>query len=476
MEQNEIPRVPGGLIYHLFPLGALGAPHELPDADTTPVRGDRTLRDAIEWVPYLRDLGAAAVLLGPVFVSETHGYDIIDPYHVDPRLGTDDDLRALVDAFHADGISVLLDAVMNHAGRSFFAFQEVLTEGSASSRATWFAGLDFSRSGSRGEPFGYETWDGHDSLVKLDVDNPEVSDFLLGAVERWITVFGVDGLRLDAADVISPSFWPKLRRRVDELYHPPAPYRFGNGRFWMVGEIVHGDYRTITGPNALDSATNFECYKGLYSSFNDKNFFEIAWSLNRLFGDDGIYSGRSLLNFVDNHDVPRIASTLKDVSDLYPLHILLFTIPGFPAIYYGSEVGVPGTKGIDDWPLRPALRPGELRGHDGSDGQTVPHADLADAIVGLNRIRERSPALQDGAYRQVFVDHRMLAFQRESDTETVLVVVNGDDTPGRFIPEGTVNGIDLLNDDEAISSGRSTPPGTIVIPPKWGRVIRIDRT
>ncbi|MFW6229154.1 MAG: alpha-amylase family glycosyl hydrolase, partial [Alkalispirochaeta sp.] len=322
--QNQKPApVPGGLIYHLYPLGTLGAPHERSPHDGS-VAGARTLRDAVEWVSYIRELGAAAVLLGPVFVSETHGYDVVDPYHVDPRIGNDDDLRALVDAFHEAGISVILDAVMNHVGRSFFAFRDVLAEGQASPYASWFAGLDFSRNGPRGEPFAYETWDGHDSLVKLDVDEPGVSEYLLGAVDRWITVFGIDGLRLDAADVISPSFWPKLRHLVDELYHPPVPYRFGNGRFWMVGEIVHGDYRTITGPEALDGATNFECYKGLYSSFNDGNFFEIAWSLNRLFGDEGIYAGLSLLNFVDNHDVPRIASTLDDPSDLYPLHLLLF--------------------------------------------------------------------------------------------------------------------------------------------------------
>jgi glycosidase len=364
---------------------------------------------------------------------------------------------------------------MNHVGRSFFAFQDVLAEGRGSSYASWFAGLDFSQNGPRGEPFVYETWDGHDSLVKLNVDVPAVSDFLLGAVERWITVFGIDGLRLDAADVISPSFWPKLRRRVDELYHPPVPYRFGNGRFWMVGEIVHGDYRAITGPEALDSATNFECYKGLYSSLNDGNFFEIAWSLNRLFGDDGIYSGLSLLNFVDNHDVPRIASTLKDPADLYPLHLLLFTIPGFPTIYYGSEVGLPGTKGIDDWPLRPMIRPGKLRSHHQPEGDAVSHPDLVDTVVALNRIREASPALREGSYRQVFVDHRMVAFQRETEAETVLVIVNSDDVPRHFIGDGNITGVDLLNREHVTSPEENTPSGEIVIPPKWGRIIRIER-
>ncbi|MFW5644138.1 MAG: alpha-amylase family glycosyl hydrolase [Alkalispirochaeta sp.] len=472
--QNQKPApVPGGLIYHLYPLGTLGAPHERSPHDGS-VAGARTLRDAVEWVSYIRELGAAAVLLGPVFVSETHGYDVVDPYHVDPRIGNDDDLRALVDAFHEAGISVILDAVMNHVGRSFFAFRDVLAEGQASPYASWFAGLDFSRNGPRGEPFAYETWDGHDSLVKLDVDEPGVSGYLLGAVDRWITVFGIDGLRLDAADVISPSFWPKLRRLVDELYHPPVPYRFGNGRFWMVGEIVHGDYRTITGPEALDGATNFECYKGLYSSFNDGNFFEIAWSLNRLFGDAGIYAGLSLLNFVDNHDVPRIASTLADPSDLYPLHLLLFTIPGFPAIYYGSEVGIPGTKGTDDWPLRPALRPARITGQGEAVRDQVPHPDLLNAIVRLNGIRDRSAALREGSYRQVFVDHRLLAFRRDADTETILVVVNSDDGPQRFTPESRISGVDLLNDAETVLPDSGAPDGAIVIPPKWGRIIRID--
>ncbi|MDA3950731.1 MAG: alpha-amylase family glycosyl hydrolase, partial [Spirochaeta sp.] len=376
---TEHTPAPDGVIYHIYPLGAIGAAHDR----QSPAEGSSSISELAAWIPHMHSLGADAVLLGPVFSSETHGYDVLDPYAVDPRLGSAEELTKLVDAFHEAGIAVLLDAVMNHVGRDFFAFQDVLTHGSASRYADWFHGLDFSSPGPNGESFTYATWDGHTSLIKLNVENEEVAAYLLGAVSRWITEWGIDGLRLDAADVIAPSFWPRLRGHVDALYHPPVVPAFGNGRFWLFGEMVHGDYRQVASPDSLDGATNYEAYKGMYSSFNDGNMFEIAWSLQREFGPDGVYKDLTLYNFVDNHDVPRIASTLTDRRDLYPLHIMLFMIPGVPSIYYGSEAAIAGEKGIDDWPLRPRLLPEMVAGK----------SDLLPAIRRLSQIRHALPAL-----------------------------------------------------------------------------------
>jgi glycosidase len=449
---------PDGLIYHIYPLGAIGAPHDRQLlADNTP-----SITELHDWIPHIRSLGANAVLFGPVFSSETHGYDVLDPYTVDPRLGTADELTALVDAFHAEGIAVLLDAVMNHVGRGFFAFQDVLAHGSASWYADWFHGLDFSSRGPNGESFSYATWDGHTSLIKLDVENEDVATYLLGAVTRWITEWGVDGLRLDAADVISPSFWPRLRGHVDGLYHPPVVAPFGNGRFWLFGEMVHGDYRQGASPGLLDSATDYEAYKGMYSSFNDGNMFEIAWSLQREFGPEGVYRDLTLYNFVDNHDVPRIASTLDDSRDLYPLHIMLFTIPGIPSIYYGSEAAFPGEKGIDDWPLRPRLLPHMV------EEQT----DLLPAIRQLAQVRHDVTALGRGSYRQLYVDHRQLLFARDDpDTgSTVYVAINASDEAAQIPVAVAFQGSDRLNENEHVA----VTGGTLHIPPKWGRIIEAD--
>lgn len=461
MHEETSQPSPHGSIYHLFPLGVLNAPRRAADFDPSKDRSRRSLQELAEWIPHVQSLGATAVLLGPVWASETHGYDSTDLYHVDPRLGSDEDLVRLVAAFHDAGISVLIDAVFNHVGREFFAFKDVLRHGESSSYSHWFAGLDFSKPGPMGEPFSYDTWDGHTSLIKLDTRVDGVREYLFGAVSRWITHFGFDGMRLDAADVIDPDFWPALRERVDALYHPPVAHSFGNGRFWMFGEMVHGDYRQVAFPGGLDGATNFECYKGLYSSFNDENFFEIAWSLKRQFGDDGIYRNVPLVSFVDNHDVNRIASTVTDEGYLFPLHLLLFTIPGVPAIYYGSEFATPGKKGDDDWPLRPSVSPAEL-------GKEPFHrSDLKDEIARFAAIRSTHPALERGSFRELAVTHRQYLFAREGGGETVYVAVNADDVPREIrVPEG-ISGVDQLHGEQIrLNAGEE-----LTVPPKWGRII-----
>ncbi len=453
-------------IYHLYPLGVLDVPHRNHDPvnDTTAaVAGDvPPIRKLVDWIPYVRDLGCDGVLLGPVFQSESHGYDIVDPYRVDTRLGGNEDLAAVCGAFREAGISVLLDAVFNHVGRSHFAFQDLLRRGQSSDYNDWFHNIDFSREGRNGDPFTYETWDGHDSLVKLNLEHPDVISYLLDAVKMWRERFQFGGLRLDAADVITPTFWPKLREVVgDETL--------------LIGEMVHGDYSSITGAGMVDGVTNYECYKGLYSSLNDGNLFEIAWSLNRQFGPEGIYRGLPLQSFVDNHDVDRIASTVNDDHYLYPIHLLLFTMPGIPSVYYGSEAGLPGVKGIDDWPLRPPLAPNALSGPD------APHPDLRTMIRDAAALRRSSEALRRGDYRQIYVSNGQIVFLRESADERILVAINGEEgnadipvamfeLPDEASDRTGLTGVDLLNGHRDLDSLHS-----LEIPGYWGRVIRLHR-
>jgi len=411
------------IFYHIYPLGLLDAPPEN-DLHAEPVS---RLAELAVWGNHIRTLGCNAVYLGPVFESSTHGYDTVDYHRVDRRLGRNDDLRVLIEEWHALGLKVVIDGVFNHVSRDFPVFLDLLVNGEASEYRDWFAGVDFSVGSPRGDGFTYNAWAGNYELVTLNLDNPDVRAYHFSSVRMWFATFGIDGIRIDTADVIDLGFLHDLAAVAREA-HPDC---------WLMGEVVHDDYRAWTVPGMLDSCTNYECFKGLYSSFNDRNMHEIAWSLNRQSGPDGIYRDLRLYNFADNHDVNRVTSLLHREEDLALLYALLFTIPGVPSIYYGSEWGLRGEKiNGQDRALRPALA-------------LPPSPDLnlqpwlATYIALLAEIRQDSPALTNGDYRQVHVASEQLAFSRCADHDVAVVVVNAAAGPVALqlagdIPDGTV--------------------------------------
>jgi glycosidase len=442
---------PDSFFYHIYPLGLCGAPARNDFVSPPEPRLDRLHG----WIGHMTELGANALYLGPVFESSAHGYDTADYWHVDRRLGTDESLRSLIAACHEAGIRVVLDGVFNHVGRDFWAFRDVQANGQASTYRDWFAGLRFDRRSPHGDPFTYEGWHGHFDLVKLNVGNPAVREHLFGAVESWIRDFGIDGLRLDAADVLDLDF----QRALAAFCRGLRP------DFWLVGEVVHGDYRRWVKPEGLDSVTNYEAYKGLYSSLVDRNYFEIAYALERQFGPKGIYRDLPLYNFADNHDQDRVAGKLHDLRHLYPLHCLLFTMPGVPSIYYGSEWAIEGKRlPGDDGPVRPAL-----------DLASAPGLGLDPALAGtiarLARIRAETVALRHGCYRQLHVGDEQLVFARETDDQAVIVALNAADTPASVSVKTPRDGRwdDLLEDDGTVTSRAGTL--TIEIPPFWARIL-----
>ncbi len=220
-----------------------------------------------------------------------------------------------------------MDGVFNHVGRDFWAFRDLLSRPESSPYQSWFAGFQLGKRSPLGDPFWYEDWNGHYSLVKLNLAHPDVRSHLFQAIETWMREYRIDGLWLDAADVLDPSF----------IHDLGSFFRGLKPDFWMWGEIIHGDYRRWANPDMLDAVTNYEVCKGLHSSLNDRNYFEIACALNRQFGPNGLYRGLPLYNFADNHDVNRVASDLKHPDHLYPLYALLFSMPGVSSLYYGSE-------------------------------------------------------------------------------------------------------------------------------------------
>ncbi len=446
------------IFYHIYPLGLTGAPSRNDFSQPPSARLDQLL----DWIPHLKNLGVNALYLGPLFESTAHGYDTADYYHVDRRLGTNETLANLSAALHANGMRLVLDGVFNHVGRDFWAFRDLQARGYDSPYRDWFHNLRFGSHSPYGDPFTYESWAGNYDLVKLNLHNPAVREHLFGAVAHWMDAFGVDGLRLDAADVIDPDFLNALA----------AFCKARGADFWLMGEIVQGDYRRLANPQMLDAVTNYECYKGLYSSLASANYFEIAYALNRQFGEGGVYRGLPLYNFVDNHDVNRVASNLPKPEHLYPLYCLLFTMPGVPSIYYGSEWGLTGVRSkFSDRALRPALALDLAR-------QGSPMPDLERTISGLARLRQATPALRYGEYRQLFVGHEQFAFARYTDRETVIIMLNAADLPARIevnVPANAICAEDLLNQGERFPvQGGRLQIGQVF--PCWGRVLKLETT
>ena len=443
-------------IYHLFPLGTCGAPWKNPGGEPVP-----RMRQLVEWIEPATRLGTNAVLFGPFWESGSHGYDTHDYFTLDRRLGTNADLTATLKAWKDAGFRLVFDGVLNHSGRGFAPFVDLLQHGRESDYIDWFTGVDFSRTSPLGDPFWYEGWSGHHSLVKFNLKNSSVREYLLGAVAWWIEAFDLDGLRLDAADVIDKDFL----RELSAFCKAKKP------DFWLMGEVVHGDYNLWAPQAGLDAVTNYELFKGLWSSLNDANYFEVAWTLNRQFGENGIYRGRRFATFGDNHDVDRVASNLANPAHLYPHAILSATVPGIPMVYYGSEVGLEGRKAAtSDAALRPSLHPSAL-------GSTV-HQPLRELWSRLATLRKTHPALRDGDYRPAWVDHHQLAFWRIPDPTTqsspALVVLNSASDSTRFrleLPEEAPGGRwrDVLNPNDHFTSRDRRLEGEVS--PCWGRIL-----
>ena len=349
-----------------------------------------------------------SILLNPIFESDSHGYDTRDFKKIDCRLGTNDDFASVCKDLHAHGVKIVLDGVFNHVGRGFWAFKDVQEKKWDSPYKDWFH-INFDGNSNYNDGFWYEGWEGHFELVKLNLQNPAVADYLLECIKYWVDTFDIDGLRLDVAYSLDHGFMQRLRSYVEEL----------KDGFVLIGEVLFGDYNLIVNERMLHSCTNYECYKGIYSSFNSMNLFEIAHSLHRQFGPDPwcIYRGKHLVTFVDNHDVTRLASILTNDKHIPLAYGLLFGMPGIPCLYYGSEWGQPGEKAPDnDYALRPCF-------------ETPMPNELTEYIKQLIRIRQNSDALCNGSYKNIIIQNHQLVFERCSDTERIIVAINAADTP-----------------------------------------------
>lgn len=397
------------VFYHMYPLGMTGAPKE--NTETAAASRFGELED---WIAHLQKMGFGAIYIGPLFESTSHGYDTIDYRKVDRRLGTNEDFKRFVQLCHEAGIRVVVDGVFNHTGRDFFAFLDLRQNRENSPYRDWYRGVSFGWAGPMGDGFGYESWQGHSQLPCLNLQNPQVRRYLLDVVHFWYDTFQIDGIRLDCANVLDFGFMEELRRETEAI----------SPDFWLMGEVIHGDYSRWVNGRMLHSVTNYELHKSLYSGLNDHNFFEIAHNVRRL---EAI--GTRLYTFLDNHDEDRIASKLKKKAHLPLAYMLLYTLPGIPSVYYGGEWAMQGTRTrYSDTALRPALTVQE--------GEALPpflfgEENLLSWLTSLAHIHSSNPEFAGGRYQELLLTNRQYAYARHGQGSAVITAANSDDQPAR---------------------------------------------
>lgn len=404
--------------YHLFPLGFLEAEQVNPAPGGEGDELTHRLPELVGWLDYLVDLGVTGVLLGPVFESETHGYDTVDPLRIDRRLGDEADLVVLVEECHRRSLSVGLDAVLHHVGRRHPHFQDVLAQGEQSPFCDWFE-IDFNCPGHDG--FAYANFEGHGQLVKLNHANPQVLNWAVGFASYWIER-GIDAYRLDAAYALPTEFVSVFADRVRGL----------RSDLFLVGEVIHGNYGRTARRMQLSSVTQYELWKAMWSSLKEGNFFELAHALER---HADFCERFQPWNFLGNHDTTRIATQLKDKRHWDHALVLLQTLPGVPAVYAGDEQAARGRKydregGDAKVRTPPPQKPAELSG----EGRA--RYELHQQLIAARRQR---PWLASGKIRVVELQNRLLSYEVRGEEASLFVALSTeDDTANIRLPSGLI--------------------------------------
>lgn len=428
------------IFYHIYPLGLTNAPMENTYKEVT-----HRLNTLLPWISHIKEIGCNALYIGPLFESVGHGYETTDYKKLDSRLGDNKDLTNFVAECHKAGIKVILDGVFNHTGRDFFAFKDLQEKRENSPYKDWYCNVNFGGNTEYNDGFSYENWGGYNLLVKLNQKNPAVRDYICDVIRFWVSEYDIDGIRLDAADVLDFEYMSALRNVANQV----------KPDFWLMGEVIHGDYSRWVNEGTLHSVTNYQLHKALYSGHNDHNYFEIAHTVKRLYEMGGNKpDGLKLYNFVDNHDVERIYTKLNNKAHFAPVHILLYTLPGVPSIYYGSEFGIEGKKEqFSDASLRPALNLEDF-------ADAVKNNSFTKLIAALGQARQGSKALSYGDYRELMLTNRQYAFSRNTADDCAIVTVNNDDNPFTF----TVNASGFTSFIGALSGEKVTANnGTITV-------------
>ncbi len=444
------------VFYHIYPLGLCGAPKENIGGEIV-----HRLQELESWIPHIEQIGCTAIYIGPLFESVGHGYETTDYKRVDRRLGSNEDFIHFVKLCHKKNIKVIVDGVFNHTGREFFAFQDLLINREQSRYLDWYCHVDFHGNNEYNDGFSYEAWGGYNILAKLNQKNVEVKQYLFEVIRFWADEFGIDGIRLDAADVLDFDFMKEMRIVANSI----------RDDFWLMGEVIHGDYSRWANESTLHSVTNYELHKGLYSGHNDHNYFEIAHTVKRLFDPNGGICKDSLLyTFVDNHDVERIRSKLLVKQHLVPVYLLLYTLPGIPSIYYGSEFALEGKKERNsDDTLRPYLDLNDYFPIEGKEYETI-----YNLLSKLGEAKKKYSDLTYGRYQELLLTNRQYAYARLLEKSAVITLLNNDDndvTITIHLPIQANRAVDGLTDREIIIKDQTI---SINLQENSGTMIRIN--
>lgn len=440
------------VFYHMYPLGMTGAPFENKEEETV-----HRFENLMLWIPHIKELGFTAIYIGPLFESTTHGYDTKDYKKVDRRLGDNEDFKRFVQSCHEEEIRVIVDGVFNHTGREFFAFEDIKKNREASAFKDWYKGINFGGNTHYNDGFSYEAWRNCYELVNLNLYHGQVKEYLFEVIQYWIEEFDIDGIRLDCADCLEFEFMKEMRRRTSKQ----------KADFWLMGEVIHGDYSRWVNDEVLHSVTDYELHKGIYSGHNDHNYFEIAHTVKRLFDENGgICKGKLLYSFIDNHDVERIASKLSCKEHLFPVYVLLYSLPGIPSMYYGSEWAIEGKKenGRDE-PLRPMID---------ITKKTELDNEYSNFVKELGRIYRENKELAYGKYKELALTNRQYAFARILDRAAVVAVVNNDGSAAELSVPGCIKASEAVD----LFSGKDIQVNAdgsfrIKLEPNSGTLVRI---
>ena len=298
------------------------------------------LRGIIEHLDYIKDLGIDVVYLTPIFKSNScHKYDTIDYYQVDPSFGTTEDLKELVQKSHERGMKVVLDAVYNHTGREFFAFQDILEKGEKSKYLDWYFIDELPPRGEWGEIPNFKCFGYYGGMPKLNLKNPEVEKYITDVACYWIKECDIDGWRLDVGDEISHFFWKNFRKAIKAVKKDML----------IIGEIWHyaGDF--LEG-DEWDTVMNYPFYLNLIDLLADEkiNVSQFVQNLGYLKGRLNKKCYPLMWNLIDSHDTARFLHLCNDNKKKQHLAAAFqLLLPGMPMVYYGDEYAMPGANDPD---------------------------------------------------------------------------------------------------------------------------------